>query len=78
MKWYERLKTKISVGERYEMRNGTKWTVSEMRDEEHFLIDKDKPKDGDIDISMRKQLVVGNVGNFGNYPNPFDLVKRIS
>ena len=78
MNWNESMKTKINIGERYEMRDGTKWTVTEMRGEDHFLIVKDKPKDGYIDISMHKQLVVGSVGNFGSYPNPFDLVKRIS
>ena len=77
MNWNERMKTKIKVGERYQMRDGTKWTVAEMRDEEHFLIDKDKPKEGYIDISMHKQFIVGAFGNFGSYPNPFDLVKRI-
>lgn len=78
MDWYERMKTKIKVGERYQMRNGTNWTVTEMRDDDHFLIDKDKPKEGYIYLSKRKQLVVGAFGNFGLYPNPFDLVKRIS
>lgn len=78
MEWHERMKTKINVGERYEMRDGTKWTVFEKRDEDAFLIEKDKPKEGYIDISMHKSFIVGAVGNFGSYPNHFDLVKRIS
>ena len=44
----------------------------------NFLIEKEKPKDGYIDISMHKQFIVGAFGNFGSYPNPFDLVRRIS
>jgi hypothetical protein len=74
----ERMKTKIKVGERYQMRDGTKWTVTEMRDEDHFLIDKDNPEEGYIDTSMHKQFIVGVFGNFGYCPNPFDLVKQIS
>ena len=78
MEWHERMKTKISVGERYEMRDGTKWTVTEKRTDDAFLIEKDKPKKGYIDISMHKSFIVGAFGNFGSYPNHFDLVRRIS
>lgn len=78
MEWHERMKTKISVGRRYEMRNGTNWTVTEKRGDDAFLIEKDKPAKGFVDISMHKQLIVGTFGEFGTYPNPFDLVKCIS
>jgi hypothetical protein len=78
MEWFERMKTKISIDKLYEMRNGTKWTVTEKRTDDAFLIEKDKPTDGSIDTSMHKSFIVGAFGNFGFYPNPFDLVRRIS
>ena len=78
MEWYERMTTKINVGERYKMRDGSKWTVIKKLNDDAFFIEKDKPKEGYVDISMHKSFIVGAFGNFGSYPNPFDLVERIS
>lgn len=77
MEWSERLKTKIKVGERYVMRNGSTWTVSEKIDENYFLIKKNNIKEEYIDFSIHKELIIGILGNFGNYPNQFDLVMRV-
>lgn len=77
MNWNELMKVKIKVGERYQMRDGSKWTVTKEMGEDAFLIIKDKPKQGYIDTSMHKSFIVGAFGNFGSYPNPFDLVSRI-
>ena len=75
MHWSERMKTKIEVGRTYNNRNGAKWKVVSKLNNTNFEVHKLPPPKGFTDISIRKQLVVNELGGFGDYPNHFDLVK---
>ena len=75
MKWYERMKTQIKIGENYETREGHKVCVVR-KIQYSFLVKRIDVTNTTIECFMCEYLV-NSFGGFGNYPNHLDLVNHI-
>jgi hypothetical protein len=74
MPWNERMKTEIQIGKYYKNRNDiTVKVIGKVDDKFHVM-----NEGGTYDHSeYGNGYLVDRFGGFGNYPNPYDLIKNL-
>ena len=74
MNWDERLNTPIKVGETYKTRDN-KIVIILKKQQDNFLVKNTNPSK--FNTSYLKEYFVNKFGGFGNYPNHYDLIKKL-
>ena len=75
MHWNERMKTEIKLGNTYETRNGYKVKVVAKLNDNNFEVNRIIRSE--IRWGHLEEYIVNKFGGFGNYPNHYDLIRRI-